>query len=163
MFKLFDVDRRTLTLLMIVLVACLTTLQIPAEEVENFGRPLSMDLGGQAFEDPDEDAPDPDPFEDPDEDAPDPDPFEDPDEDAPDPDPLAAEVYPLVLARLTTVLFQMDGPALATLHNAAGHRLFVAGDGSEVMITLAAGVYELRIEGGKEARGAVQLHLERVP
>ena len=138
MFKLFDVDRRirTLPLILIALVAFLTTAAVPAEEAETLGQDLSIVFGGDFFQDPDEDAP--------------------------DPDPLVAEVFPLVLTELMTVLFQMDGPGFVALHNAADHRLFVAGDGSEVTITLAAGSYELRVEG-QGARGAVQLHLERVP
>jgi hypothetical protein len=162
-FKFFNIDRHVFILLMIALMVCFSAAAIPAEKVETLGQSLSIDLAGQSFVDPDEDEPDPDPFVDPDEDEPDPDPFVDPDEDEPDPDPVVTEVYPLVISRLTTVLFQVDGAGLAALYNAAGQRLLTVRDGGEVVMTLAAGRYEIRILERSDLRGSTQLHLERVP
>lgn len=181
MFKFLDVDRPVLTLITTALAIGVTLLVAPAEEAVAADQPLGTVFPIDPFADPDEDEPDPyplnlapqksesDPFLrgllDPDEDEPDPYPLSalDPDEDEPDPYPIKAESYPLVLSAATALRFQVDGAAMVAVHDAAGHRLFGIGDGTGVVMTLAAGEYELRVEGRADDLGAVQLHLEYVP
>ena len=199
MFQFSDVDRRTLTLILIALMACFTAVGEPAKaqtpDPDPFQNSILVHTGPfpDPFQDPDEDDPDPDPFQnsilvhtdpcpdpfqDPDEDDPDPDPFQntalvytgpcpdpfqDPDEDDPDPDPFVLETYPLALREATTVRFQLGGNALMTLSDGAGHTMFLSGSGSDVVMTLPAGSYEIQLEAWGESQGAVYLGIEPMP